>query len=272
MVTLISAQSLGWAQMGYSVSDDNQHFYEIDLSTGTVTDRGPVGTSNELEGLASIGPLVFGVGEYVPDDLRTPSELRLISRPEGLLIGLTGIQFGTEAGAAYNPTDGFIYSVASDDTLAEGEIRTRCYRINPSTGLATEVGAGTTTYLDGLAIDNDGNAYASDLRLTDSIYRLNLQDCTPTLVGPVGFSIDRDSGLAYDLDNGVLYALEEGKADASEAATVYRVDPATGQATPVFDLLGPNGEILSGDFEGFDIPEVSPFFEPVEDETQGSSR
>jgi len=45
-----------------------------------------------------------------------------------------------KAAAAYNPTDGFVYAIASDDMLPTSAPRSRIYRVSPTNGLATQIG------------------------------------------------------------------------------------------------------------------------------------
>src|SRR5215510_7690912 len=54
----------------------------------------------------------------------------------GPQIGETCIAFGTESALGYNQIDGYLYSIASDDLIALPNVRSRLYKIDPTTGLA----------------------------------------------------------------------------------------------------------------------------------------
>ena len=95
----------------------------------------------------------------------------------GPQIGETCIQFGTESALGYNKIDGYLYSIASDDLIALPAIRSRIYRIDPTTGLAVasaditnpgfvqgQPNGDFNPYLDGLTILPNGAAYGSELR------------------------------------------------------------------------------------------------------------
>jgi len=54
----------------------------------------------------------------------------------GPQIGETCIAFGTESALGYNAQDGYLYSIASDDLIPLPNVRSRIYKIDPTTGLA----------------------------------------------------------------------------------------------------------------------------------------
>src|SRR5262249_14880714 len=74
---------------------------------------------------------------------------------------------GTEAGSGYNQQDGFIWSISSDDNFQPTGVRSRLYRISPTTGLAQRMctignvdfqadGGDEFPYLDGMTIFSTG--------------------------------------------------------------------------------------------------------------------
>lgn len=295
---LFSLSAIAFGQIAYSVSDNNrdatglaQQYYSIDLATGigTLIQTLDDGAGNpvirrEYEGLGSAGSVLLGVSEFDTELCNTGSDpvtglaadVRLFTATGvGRQIGETCIDFGGEAGAAYNPADGWLYSIASDDELPASGIRSRIYRISPTTGAATLVGSGVTLvasspeggeenpYLDGLAILPNGVAYASEARFgaspsgnLGSLYRIFL---TGPNAGKASF-IKRllatpdaeDTGLA-SLDNGTLVLLLEdsqvlfGNADPNSGPFVA---PSYGRFTTPGCLVTP----ICADFEGFDIP------------------
>jgi hypothetical protein len=298
VVVILTMLTLVSAQLAYSVSDNNrddtgfaQQYYEINLATGvgrliqTLDDgNGNPTIRREYEGLGSSGSILLGVAEFDTELCNTGSDpitglsadVRVFTATGvGPQIGETCIDFGGEAGAAYNEQDGWLYSVASDDLFPDTAPRSRIYRISPTTGAATLVGNGVTLvadspaggeenpYLDGLAILPNGTAYASEARFgataqgnLGSLYRVFL---TGPNAGKASFvkrllaSPDsEDTGLA-SLDNGTLVLLLEdsqvlfGNADPNSGPFVA---PAYGRFTTPGCLVTP----ICADFEGFDIP------------------
>ena len=253
IVLLIGAQSMvGAAPIGFSISDANRNLYRIDLATGVATNLGAINyaTDDEVEGIASIGGTLYGVGEanYGPGGLYN------ITTPPGALIGQTGFRFGTEAGAATNPATGVLYNIQADEQAAG--LRSWLYTINPLTAVATFIGA-SPTYADGLAINMIGEAFATDFSITGSLYRVNLASGALTLVGSLGLpqnALGFDSGLAFDTD-GTLYALREDGA-------IYTLSTTTGAATfRAFVTIG--GVRVPGDLEGLDIPALTANTAPI---------
>ena len=294
---VMTAHTLVSAQIAYSVTDNNrddtgsaQQFYEIDLATGVGTliqtlddGNGNPTIRREYEGFGSVGSILIGVSEFDTELCNTGSDpitglsadIRIFG-PTGVgpQIGETCIDFGGEAGAAYNEQDGWLYSIASDDNFPDTAPRSRLYRISPTTGAATNVGGITLTkdspaggeenpYLDGLAILPNGVAYGSEARFgataqgnLGSLYRIFL---TGPNAGKASFvkrllaSPDgEDTGLA-SLDNGTLVLLLE-----DSQVLFGNADPASGPFTPPsygrFTTPGCLVTPICADFEGFDIP------------------
>lgn len=325
---MITLHSASYAQIAYSITDNNrdvllldQQYYKFDLSTGAGTLIAPLTLNGEVvrreyEGLASVGSVLYGVAEFDTELCNTGSDpvtglaadIRIfrtdsgtyplpngIVEPIGPQIGETCFPAGfTEAAAAYNPVDGFIYAIASDDTLPASAPRSRLFQISPTTGLAVQVGSGATAaglikttdslggdenpYFDGLAILPDGRIYASENRFNNAgsahgaIYQLF---ATGPNAGRARFitntlptDVNRDTGLASF--GSTLYLLLED-------ARVYTINdlapsaPGTAKATalvfPQGNPAGSNtlstpgclritvpGNTFCGDFEGFDIP------------------
>lgn len=119
------------------------------------------------------------------------------------------------------------------------------YEINVATGAATLVGS-NNVFLDSLAINNSGKAYAADFIFTDSLYTINLGTGAATWVGNLGFNAYEQSGLSFD-DAGTLWAL-------TSAGKIYTLDTFTGAASFVAQVT--LAGIPIGDFEGLAIPPV----------------
>lgn len=326
MMVMAAMQSVAWAQTGYSIADNNrdvtgldQQYYQFDLATGQGTLISALRLNGqqirrEYEGLASIGTTLYGISEFDTETCNSgsdpitglSSDLRTfrvnasyplangVQTAIGPQIGETCFVTGfTESAAAYNPVDGNIYAIASDDQLPASAPRSRVYRVSPTTGLATQIGpaAGITLttgsagdqnpYFDGLAILPDGRAFATENRFDNNptqsadpavadnggLYRLFL---TGPNVGRATFikytqPADRnlDTGLA-NLNNTLYLLLENGEvftttavaADPVVAAVFSAGNPAGSNVLSTPGCLRPinfPGQFC-GDFEGFDIP------------------
>ncbi len=299
VAVLISMQSFVTAQIGYSITDNNrdttnlqQQYYQFDLSTGQgtlISDLTLNGQTirREYEGLAGVGGVLYGVAEFDTELCNTGSDpitglaadLRIfraagnyplangVAGPIGPQVGELCTPSGfTEAAAAYNPIDGFIYAIAADDTLPASAPRSRIYRVSPTTGLSTQIGdAGGITlttgsggdqnpYFDGFAILPDGRAYGSEARFSNNptqstdpnvadnagLYRIFL---TGPNAGRATFTkyllatdANRDTGLA---NNGfTIYLLLE---DGRVYTTTAEAGIATVATPAVFSAGNPAG-------------------------------
>lgn len=217
---------LSGQQFDCNVGDDPISGLSSDLRTFRV---GPVQTTpSALNSNPAPVPLVAG----------NANGINTVVGPQ---IGQTCIAPGyTEAALGYNQIDGFLYSIASEDTISLPAVRSNLYRISPSTGLATFVAAienanlvstdaaGNPTfgdprpYLDGLTILPNGQAFASAFRFSTrnpsnpdttaddagGLYEIELGTgvatfCRFLVPAPVAV----DTGLAHR--GGVLYLLNE---------------------------------------------------------------
>lgn len=314
--------TLAQSTTGYTIADNNtddppfneQQYYSFDINTGVGTliaglggqgaPEGTGGIKREYEGLASIGSVLYGVSQPLAGTacntgndpiLGLNSDVRLfrvngtyplangVQNAIGPQVGETCADFGEESAAAYNPVDGFIWAVFSDDLLPATAPRSRLYRISPTTGLATQIGpAGGMTevnpalpgddfpYMDGLAILPNGQAYGVDARFTNNpvqdpdntngafdnggLYRVFLTGVNAGRATWVKYlfrtDLNRDTGAA-NIGLRVYVLAENGNifntlTDASS--------PTLGPvALTLPNCLG-NGSFC-GDLEGFDIPQ-----------------
>lgn len=299
MVIIAALQSAASAQIAYSITDNNrdvllldQQYYQFDLSTGAGTLITPLTVNGqvirrEYEGLASIGSTLYGVAEFDTELCNTgsdpitglASDVRMfrttgtyplangVANAIGPQVGETCFPSGfTEAAAAYNANDGWIYAIASDDTLPASAPRSRLFRVSPTTGLATQVGTGAAAngiiktadslggdenpYLDGLAILPDGRIFATEARFNNAAANANggLYQLFATganagrarwITNLLSSDVNRDTGLANS--GNTLYLLLED-------ARVYTINdltpsaPGTAKAVAaVFPLGNPAG-------------------------------
>ena len=322
IVALVAMQSVVSAQIGYSITDNNrdvtglqQQYYQFDLQSGQGTLiselRGPAGQTirREYEGLGSSGSILLGVAEFDTELCNTgsdpitglSSDVRIFRtgsvtypQPNGVQnaigpqIGETCFPAGfTEAAAAYNQVDGFLYAIASDDTLPASAPRSRLFRVSPTTGLATAIGGGGTgditltagsggdqnPYFDGLAILPDGRAFASEARFTNNptqsgdptvadnggLYRVFLTGPNTGRATFVKYLLpddaNRDTGLANN-GNQLYLLLEDARVFITDSSTASPTVAASYGTLVTPGCLRPiafPGQFC-GDFEGFDIP------------------
>ena len=330
---LLSVQSLVSAQIGYSIADNNgnvtdspgavvldQQYYQFNLATGAGTLISPLVVNGqqitrEYEGLGSSGSILLGISEYDTELCNTgsdpiiglASDVRIfranaayplangVQNAIGPQIGETCFPAGfTDLGAAYNPVDGFMYAVISDDTLPATGVRSRLFRVSTTTGLATAIGAGAAAsgiiltagsggdafpYLDGMAILPNGIIYASDAQFTNNptqtagvndnggLYRLTIAGPNAGRATFIKYLFDTDQNSEGGLANNgsLLYLmLEDGRVYTTTSAAA---SPVTAPSFSAGNPAGSNrvsapgclrvtvlGTPFCGDFEGFDIP------------------
>ena len=105
-----------------------QQYYSFDLATGqgTLIQQSRRTFAANMKDLLRVGSLLVRISEFDTELCNTgsdpvtglSSDVRIFTATGiGPQIGETCIDFGGEAAAAYNPLDGFIYSIASDDLL-----------------------------------------------------------------------------------------------------------------------------------------------------------
>jgi hypothetical protein len=289
---LATAQVANGARRGFTVTDEQSHrLFRINLDDASMTiQRGDSGVPQELEGLYSFDgettSSLRGVGEN-PDGTGAPptekSNCVDLSGPavndnlSGIELAETGVEYGTEVGAAWDHINMDGYAIFSDDrTIGDDFPATRLYKFNNTSGDcdqgASLVNESVGLYLDGLAVGGDGTLYATDARLSDSLYRfdpnadadgewvqIGLLDPTQTE------DFGEDSGLAnYRGEGGNetnLYVILEGEG-VGRLGRLFKVchadnasfPPCTaGQATLVGNITISGTEVPE-DLEGFDIP------------------
>jgi hypothetical protein len=183
----------------------------VDCNTG---DDPVTGLSSDLRVLRR-GPVqtVPTAANPTPAQVTGPNGLNTVLGPQ---IGETCVNAadgGTEAGMGYNALDGFFYSISSDDLFPATGVRSRLYRISPSTGLATFVATVTNPdfatdggdefpYLDGFTVFPNGEAYGTEAR----------------------FSIDPNAGDADNRDAGGLYRINLATGDSDFIKYLFPTD------------------------------------------------
>jgi hypothetical protein len=115
------------------------------------------------------------------------------------------------------------------------------YSFDLGSAVATFVGSDSTVpLLIDISISPSGEMYGHEIN-TDSIYKINRDDGSASLVGPTGYNANFAQGMDFDNEDGTLYAYLY----LGGGANVYGIiDLFTGQLTPL-DSSNPQGE-----FEG----------------------
>lgn len=109
---------------------------------------------------------------------------------------------------------------------ASGVMENRLYRIDPQTGVFTEIGPfkGGSDVMDFATNPTDGAMYATT---TTALYRLDQKSAELTEVARYSSVPPSVMGIVFDRD-GTLYATNYGGESA-----LYRVDPATGRGEKI---------------------------------------
>ncbi len=250
----LAAADVHALEFGYSVGT-NDRLYQIDLITGQATDLGEIDLL-QTEGMAFNGAALLGVGGELDQNV-PPQQLWNLTAPPGSSIGDTAISTEDDSGLA-----------AHADRLwaVQGNIfGSQILELNPATG-ATIQSAFITDgqlepYLDSLAIDSNGNAFAVDPIFTDSLGALYSLDLTgtlgvATLIGALGITDINDpqapliaqSGLDFDANDILHLLLSDGR--------LYTLDTATGNATFIANVK--DGETPLTFHGGFAIGSLNP--------------
>ena len=217
LLTLGGTAQTARAQVGYSVTNEGDNLYSIDLATGVATLIGPLGISGDYEGL-SFQP---GTGTLFAYDDDVNAQLVTINTATGAAtaVGLSVVPIG-EAGLTFAP-DGTLYAADQDGELL--------YTLNPATGAATLVGS-LGEEIDGLGFANGTLFGISD----GGLFTINTATGAATLVGTNGLS-NNEAGLEGD-GLGNLYLLDE------DTESLYLLNQGTGAAT----LIGNTGFRFEG--------------------------
>ena len=142
------------------------------------------------------------------------------------------------ASMSYNPVDGRIYYILYTPSQT---VKLKSFAPS-SINDVTEIGT-FNNYAFSIAIDNNGNAYCTDL-MTGNLCQVNLTNATSTPVGDLGFSSTMPV-IAFDMNTGELLM---GQLESSGDNGIYLVNPATAEKQFVGHLGGGTGANISGLF------------------------
>jgi hypothetical protein len=135
-------------------------------------------------------------------------------------------------GLAYDPFTDSLYATGNDNASVS-----KLYRIDPATGVATEIGpTGDPLDSGGLAFDLQTRTLYSTGRLASGppvqatyLFTVNTATGAATSIGHTGTPGTYLYGLGYDPVSGVLYA--NGYRNFDQRSALFTVDKATGVAT-----------------------------------------
>jgi len=142
------------------------------------------------------------------------------------------------ASMSYNPVDGRIYYILYTPSQT---VKLKSFAPSSINDI-TEIGT-FNNYAFSIAIDNNGNAYCTDL-MTGNLCQVNLTNATTTPVGDLGFSSTMPV-IAFDMNTGELLM---GQLESSGDNGIYLVNPATAEKQFVGYLGGGTGANISGLF------------------------
>ena len=121
--------------IGFSVrSNQDDHLYSIDLSTGVTIDLG-LANLNDAEGLSFVGSTLYAIGGTV-------DEFWDITTPPGALVGATGSRTGIDAGLAYDSTSATMYHTSPCAVASPvcASTNTTLYSVTLGTGAVSAIG------------------------------------------------------------------------------------------------------------------------------------
>ncbi|HTF90638.1 MAG TPA: hypothetical protein VK843_19625 [Planctomycetota bacterium] len=223
--------------------------YSIDTATGLATLEWYFPAIHIYGGGLTYDPstdTLYATG--VLDSDTGTSRLFAIDRFTGAVTTFPGMSTTlnvSQGGLSIHPVTGVLYAVGSNAGPGTG-----LFTIDKLTGAATLVGQNGAPcctppwgiHLYGLGFRSDGTLFANGMTVSNNpsndsyLYTLDLASGLATEIGSHGVTTGRQlaySGLAF-ADNGTLYSL--GSLSAS-ANGLYSVDPATGHATAIGDML-----------------------------------
>jgi hypothetical protein len=198
----------------YGVTFDNE-LITIDTATGAGTLVGPLSSAMAAYGLGTVGTSLYTFDQQA-DLLRqldpaTGGTLASVNLGIGNLTGEGAVDFRSDG-------RGFLTTASPGANL---------YSFTTAGGGAL-VGS-TSQVIDGLAF-NSGDVLYGLVQGGATLVTINQTTGALTQVGLTGLSGGNLAGLAF-LDDQTLYAVLTAQATA--ASTLYRLNPATGQATLV---------------------------------------
>jgi hypothetical protein len=238
---------------GYTISDRTSTLYRFDIpaqSTAACPNvkkipgavRPPAPRSTNFTGLTTVKGQVIAIAENGGFYKGLNSPVTLFKNTGTQLVGL-----------GYNPQNDTLYSFRQSQDDTTGTQGRQLVKINLSSGGTTRIGGIQAQAVDGLTINANGKAYASDGLVSNALYSVNLNTGQLSLVGSFQLTLGQHTGLEFDPTTAnALYLL-------AETGKLYRVNVTSGRLTPHCDtrLQSKAGE-TSAKFEGLTIVNTNP--------------
>jgi DNA-binding beta-propeller fold protein YncE len=169
------------------------------------------------------GTTLYGVN----DGTKTLETINTGTGARTVVANLSGIAAGhTLSGLSINPLTGGMF--LSSTNVSESNL----YTIDPTTGVATLVGATGIGGLIDIAFDPLGMLFATDIN-RDALFGLDPLTGASTFIGALGFDLNFAQGMDFDFSTGILYAALYSGGGVGQWATI---DTTTGAATSLFAL------------------------------------
>jgi DNA-binding beta-propeller fold protein YncE len=217
-VACLGCASLAMAQGRLIAVDSNRTLYEVDMTTGALTNIGAVsanaGTTAGLAYDRATGTIYLT--STSTDSLYT---LDLVTG-NATLVGFYGDSTVVMHGLEWDSSSNKLWAASG------GGGNFNFYDVNPTTGLATVVGPLGLTSFTNLVHDSLNNVLYATNSGTDSFYSIDRSTGTPTLIGPLNGSTN-PNGLAYDWDNDRIFLVD------NTTDTLYTINRATGAVTVI---------------------------------------
>lgn len=202
----------------YMVEDGNANgLWVIDTTTGLGTNIGNSGTISSTDGLTETNDPALLIGSQWNPIRRIASD--------GSGSTSTGGNQGAE-GLAYDPASGTYYGILNNDF----------FTFDPVTGNRLLSLTDCPDDVEGLTYGGPDRLYGltSNANVNGDLYYYTISTDTWTFIANTGISFD-NAGLAYDPATGTLFA------KGSQDMNLYRINPATAQATMVGNTGIPGG-------------------------------
>jgi hypothetical protein len=249
------------------------HSHVLNNFPASLTFRGATNPSLFSLDFSPDGSILWGAvasnAATPPANNRTLGQINQTTGAYTVVANLTGFadQAAENASAlAINPSTGEAFLFTNAGTTL-GNITTRTYRVNLSTGALTLVGAATAqpSFLIDAAINCQGEIFGHQFgggTNPSNLVRINASTGAITTVGPTGFIANFAQGMDFDADTGTLYMYHFQATSAADAQLRYgTVNLSTGALTPIFSTAAGAGIELEGAVRSScPIPNAPPIF------------
>jgi hypothetical protein len=232
------------AQSGYVINSDDpatrdfDSLHRVALPTGQAIKIGEARASaNDAPYLDIEGMAIGETGIFAIDDA-TKTLLR-VDKMDGRTLPVDGREGNT--GLPRNTALDFGLTFdCSGNLFASSDTRRTLYRLNPTTGAATIVGAegALGAPITALAARGD-KVFGIGTDGNENLYSINVNTGVATLIGPLGAGLRfSDAGMDFDAD-GQLWAIADltNGSPAGEPSAIFKINTSTGAAERIASTL-----------------------------------